>query len=114
MEHRRRCGRERCSPATTLQTCIVHLIRNCLEFAGWKDRRLLAARSSRTTPHRLPRPLRSLAASRPAPGPLKFPIVAAARRRAWYRVIPLFALPPAVRKVIYTTNALESINGEVA
>ena len=43
----------------------------------------------------------------------KFPTVAAAWRRAWDRVIPFFAFPPAVRRVIYTTNALESVNARL-
>src|SRR3546814_3591803 len=40
----------------------------------------------------------------------KFPTVAAAWRRAWEQVIPFFAFPPEVRRVIYTTNAIESVN----
>jgi transposase-like protein len=43
----------------------------------------------------------------------KFPTVVAAWRRAWDRVIPFFAFPPAVRRVIYTTNAIESINARL-
>jgi putative transposase len=43
----------------------------------------------------------------------KFPTVVSAWRRAWERVIPFFAFPPAVRRVIYTTNAIESVNGGV-
>jgi transposase-like protein len=42
----------------------------------------------------------------------KFPTVVAAWRRAWDRVIPFFAFPPAVRRLIYTTNAIESINAQ--
>lgn len=44
---------------------------------------------------------------------MKFPTVVAAWRRAWDRVIPFFALPPAVRRVIYTTNAIESVNAQL-
>jgi len=43
----------------------------------------------------------------------KFPTVVAAWRNAWERVIPFFAFPPAVRKVIYTTNAIESVNAQL-
>ncbi|MGE0071073.1 MAG: proline dehydrogenase family protein [Thiomonas sp.] len=43
----------------------------------------------------------------------KFPTVVSAWRRAWDRVIPFFAFPPAVRRVIYTTNAIESINARL-
>src|SRR3546814_11908961 len=43
----------------------------------------------------------------------KFPTVAAAWRRAWEQVIPFFAFPPEVRRVIYTTNAIESVNARM-
>jgi transposase-like protein len=101
-------------PATTLQTCIVHLIRNSLDFASWKDRKLLAAAI---------KPIYTATSAEAAQAELdafeqgiwgqKFPTVAAAWRRAWDRVIPFFAFPPAVRRVIYTTNAIESINARL-
>ena len=43
----------------------------------------------------------------------KFPTVTAAWRNAWERVIPFFAFPPGVRKVIYTTNAIENVNAQL-
>ena len=101
-------------PATTLQTCIVHLIRNSLDYASWKDRKLLAAAI---------RPIYTAASAEAAQAELeafaqgpwgtRFPTVVMAWRRAWDRVIPFFAFPPAVRKVIYTTNAIESINARL-
>jgi transposase-like protein len=101
-------------PATTLQTCIVHLIRNSLDYASWKDRKLLAAAI---------KPIYTAASAEAAQSELdafeqgawgqKFPTVVAAWRRAWDRVIPFFAFPPAVRRVIYTTNAIESINARL-
>jgi putative transposase len=101
-------------PATTLQTCIVHLIRNSLEYAGWKDRKALAAAI---------RPIYTAVTAEAAaaaldgfeagPWGLKFPTVVAAWRRVWDRVIPFFAFPPEVRRVIYTTNAIESVNAQV-
>ena len=101
-------------PATTLQTCIVHLIRNSLDYASWKDRKLLAAAI---------KPIYTAASAEAAQAELdafeqcawgrKFPTVVAAWRRAWDRVIPFFAFPPAVRRVIYTTNAIESINARL-
>ena len=54
-----------------------------------------------------------LAAFERGPWGRKFPILVAAWRRAWDKVIPFFALPPAVRKVVYTTNAIESINARL-
>ena len=101
-------------PATKLQTCIVHLIRNSLDYASWKDRKLLAAAI---------KPIYTAASAEAAeseldafaqgPWGIKFPTVVAAWRRAWDRVIPFFAFPPSIRRVIYTTNAIESINAQL-
>jgi transposase-like protein len=101
-------------PRTTLQTCIVHLIRNSLDYASWKDRKPLAQAL---------RPIYAAASAEAAEAALdafaegewgrKFPTVVAAWRRAWTQVIPFFAFPPAIRRVIYTTNAIESVNAQV-
>ena len=101
-------------PATTLQTCIVHLIRNSLDYASWKDRRALAAalKPIYTAPSAEAAEA-ELDAFERGPWGEKFPTVVAAWRRAWDKVIPFFTFPPAVRKVIYTTNAIESINARL-
>ena len=101
-------------PATTLQTCIVHLIRNSLDYASWKDRRALAAaiRPIYTAPSAEAAEA-ALTAFEQGPWGRKFPTVVAAWRRAWDHVIPFFAFPPAVHKVIYTTNAIESVNARL-
>jgi transposase-like protein len=101
-------------PATTLQTCIVHLIRNSLDFASWKDRKLLAAAL---------KPVYAAPSAEAAALALeeferglwgqKYPTVVASWRRAWDRVIPFFAFPPAVRRVVYTTNAIESLHSQL-
>ena len=101
-------------PATTLQTCIVHLIRNSLDFASWRERKALAAAL---------KPIYTAATAEAALGELdafeqgawgaKFPTVVGAWRRAWSHVIPFFAFPPSIRKVIYTTNAIESVNARL-
>jgi putative transposase len=101
-------------PASTLQTCIVHLMRNSLDYASWKDRKALAAAI---------KPIYTAPSAEAAAAELdafeqgawgrKFPTVVAAWRRAWERVIPFFTFPPAVRRVIYTTNAIESINARL-
>ena len=101
-------------PRTTLQTCIVHLIRNSLDYASWKDRKALA---------KALRPIYAAASAEAAAAALdafaegdwgrKFPTVVAAWRRAWAQVIPFFAFPPAIWRVIYTTNAIESINARL-
>lgn len=101
-------------PATTLQTCIVHLIRNSLDYASWKDRKALAAaiKPIYTAPS-AEAALSELEAFAQGPWGEKFPTVAAAWRRSWDRVIPFFAFPPAIRRVIYTTNAIESVNARL-
>ena len=101
-------------PATTLQTCLVHLIRNSLAFANWKERKPLAAAL---------RPIYTAASADAArteleafergPWGVRFPTVVAAWRRAWTHVIPFFAFPPEVRRVIYTTNARESVHARL-
>jgi len=98
-------------PKTTLQTCIVHLIRSSLDYANWKDRKALAAAL---------KPVYTAPSAEAAAAELdafdegewgrRYPTVSAAWRRVWERVIPFFTFPPAVRKVIYTTTALESVN----
>jgi transposase-like protein len=101
-------------PATTLQTCIVHLIRNSLDYASWKDRKALAAAIKPIyTASSAEAAMAELEAFALGPWGEKFPTVAAAWRRAWDRVIPFFAFPPAIRRVIYTTNAIESINARL-
>lgn len=101
-------------PATTLQTCIVHLLRHSLDFAHWKERKPLAAAL---------RPVYTAASAEAAAAALdafaqgpwgrRFPTVVASWRRAWSHVIPFFAFPPAIRRVLYTTNALESVHARL-
>ena len=98
-------------PATTVQTCIVHLIRNSLDYATWKDRKVVAS---------VLRPIYTAAteaAARAAleefaagPWGMKYPTIADSWNRAWEHVIPFFAFPPPVRRVIYTTNVIESLH----
>ena len=101
-------------PATTLQTCIVHLIRNSLDYASWKDRKALAAalRPIYAAPS-AEAALAALDAFEASAWGQKFPTVVAAWRRSWDRVIPFFAFPPEIRRVIYTTNAIESVNARL-
>jgi putative transposase len=101
-------------PATTLQTCIVHLIRNSLDYATWKDRKALAAAIKPIyTASNAEAALAELDAFEQGPWGKRFPTVVAAWRRAWSHVIPLFAFPAQIRRVIYTTNAIESINARL-
>jgi transposase-like protein len=101
-------------PATTLQTCIVHLIRSSLDYAGWKDRKALAqALRPVYTAANAEAAMTALQEFEAGPFGQRYPTVVASWRRAWAQVIPFFAFPPAVRKVIYTTNAIESVNARL-
>ena len=98
-------------PETTVQTCIVHLIRNSLDFASWKDRRQVAAALKEVyrapTAEAAAQALEDFDAGQWG---RKHPPIAALWRRVWEQVIPFFAFHPDVRKVVYTTNAIESLH----
>lgn len=98
-------------PQTSVQTCIVHLIRHSLTWCGSKEREPVAAAlkliyKAETEAMALER----LREFEEGPWGKKYPTIAASWRRAWEQVIPFFSYPPAVRKIIYTTNAIESLN----
>jgi transposase-like protein len=101
-------------PTTTLQTCIVHLLRHSLDYANWKERKPLAAalRAIYTAPSAEGAGA-ALDAFERGPWGAKFPTVVASWRRAWSHVTPFFAFPPDIRRVLYTTNALESVNAQL-
>ncbi len=98
-------------PVTTVQTCIVHLIRNSLDYATWKDRKAVAAAL---------RPVYTAATVEAAQAALdefadgpwgaKYTTIVQSWKRAWEHVIPFFAFPPEVRRVVYTTNVIESLH----
>ena len=98
-------------PRTAVQTCIVHLIRNSLEYASYKDRKSVAAAL---------RPVyaaaneqaaqQALEAFAEGPWGAKYPTIVQSWRRAWENVTPFFVFPPDIRRVVYTTNAIESLN----
>lgn len=98
-------------PRATVQTCIVHLIRNSLECANWKERKPLAAALRPIyTAVSVQAAEQALADFADGPWSAKYPGIAAAWRRAWEHVTPFFAFAPDIRRVIYTTNAIESLN----
>jgi len=101
-------------PRTTLQTCIVHLLRKSLASASYKERRAFARalRPLDTAPTPEAAGLALEAFEQSAWG-ARFPMVVASWRRAWTQVIPFFAFPPEVRRVIDTTNALESVHARL-
>ena len=101
-------------PQTTLQTCIVHLIRHSLAYASWRDRRPLAGalKTIYTAPTE-DAALAALDALADSAMGQRFPAVVAAWRRAWTQVVPFFAFPPTIRRVLYTTNILENVHRQL-
>jgi len=101
-------------PQTTLQTCIVHLIRHSLEYASWRDRRALAAalKAIYTAPSE-DAARAALEGFEASPLGQHFPTVSATWRRAWVHVVPFFAFPPAIRRLLYTTNVLENVHRQL-
>lgn len=98
-------------PQAQIQTCIVHLMRHSLEFCSWKDRKLVAAElKSIYRAANASAAAEALAAFEAGPWGQRYAPIVASWRRNWERVIPFFAYPPDVRRVLYTTNAIESLN----
>jgi putative transposase len=101
-------------PATTLQTCIVHLIRSSLDLVSWKERKAVAAALKTIyTAVNAEVAADQLDAFAQGPWGKKFPTVATAWRRAWSHVIPFFAFPAQIRRVIYTTNSIDSVHARL-
>lgn len=98
-------------PRTTVQTCIVHLIRNSLEYASWKDRKAIAqALRPIYTAASAEAAQQALHAFADGPWGAKYPTIVQSWQRAWEHVTPFFVFAPEIRRVIYTTNAIESLN----
>jgi putative transposase len=98
-------------PKTVVQTCVVHLIRASLRYVSYGDRKAAAALLRRVyTASTEDAALDALGAFSDSDLGRRYPGVAATWERAWERFIPFLAFPPEVRKVIYTTNAVESLN----
>jgi putative transposase len=97
-------------PETTVQTCIVHLVRHSLNFCSWKDRKAVAARLREVYGAETAEAARDALEAFDAEWGRQYPSIAQAWRRAWEQVIPFFAFSPEIRRVIYTTNAVESLN----
>jgi putative transposase len=97
-------------PRAQVQTCIVHLVRASLNYVGWKERKQVAADLKAVyraaTAEEAEQRLTQFAAK----WDNRFASIAALWRRQWPQVIPFFAFPAEIRKVIYTTNAVESLN----
>jgi putative transposase len=101
-------------PEAQVQTCIVHLLRNSLDFVSYKDRKPVAA--ALKTIYRADDAAAgeaALAAFEASDWGKKYPAIGQSWRRAWGEVVPFFAFHPDVRRLIYTTNAIEALNSKL-
>jgi putative transposase len=98
-------------PATTVQTCTVHLIRAAMRFISYADRKKVAAalRPIYTAPTAEAAQIELTAFENSDLG-RRYPAAVATWRNAWDRFIPFLEFPPEVRRIIYTTNSSESLN----
>ncbi|MGI9030073.1 MAG: transposase, partial [Ilumatobacteraceae bacterium] len=98
-------------PEATVQTCVVHLIRAAMRFVNYTDRKAVAAALKPIyTAANADGALIELEAFAATPLGKKYPSTIKAFRDAWERFTPFLAFPPALRRVIYTTNSVESLN----
>ncbi len=101
-------------PKTQVQACVVHLIRNSLAFVSFKDRRAVAAALKEVYRARTAEAGQAaLDAFDEGPWGAKYPVIAQSWRRHWTEVIPFYAFPAEVRRIIYTTNAIEALNAKL-
>jgi putative transposase len=101
-------------PEAVVQTCIVHLLRHSLDFVSWKDRRAVAAALKDI--YRAVDPIAAevaLSAFEAGPWGQKYAAIGQSWRRAWSEVIPFYAFPIEVRRLLYTTNAIEALNAKL-
>jgi len=97
-------------PQTEVQLCIVHLVRHSLNYVGWKQRKEVARDLKLIYTAATDVEAEQRLADFSLKWDAKFPMIAKSWCSNWPRVIPFFAHPPEIRKVIYTTNAIESLN----
>jgi putative transposase len=101
-------------PDATVQTCIVHLLRQSLDFVSYKDRKAVAA-ALKGIYKAVDATVGEAALSGFEEGEWgrKYPAIGQSWRRAWGEVIPFYAFPDDVRRILYTTNAIEALNSKL-
>lgn len=101
-------------PEATVQTCIVHLLRHSLDFVSYKDRKIVATALKdiyRAVDAEAGKA--ALEAFDAGHWGRKYPAIGQSWRRAWGEVIPFYAFPAEVRRILYTTNAIEALNAKL-
>lgn len=97
-------------PKTAVQLCIVHMVRNSLNYVSWKRRKAVAEDLKRIYQSATVEEAEQRLAEFEDRWDAEYLPISQSWRRNWQRLIPFFDFPPEIRKVIYTTNAIESMN----
>ena len=97
-------------PKTQVQLCIVHMVRNSLRYVGWKNRKLIATDLKSIYNAKTIEEAELSLADFSTKWDKEYPSISKSWREKWHNITPLFSYPSDIRKVIYTTNAIESIN----
>jgi len=100
-------------PATIVQLCIVHMVRNSLNYVPWKDRKLVAADLKNIYSAATADAAEQALLAFKAKWDSRYPTIADIWRRNWQGIIPFLSFPDDIRKAIYTTNAIEAINRQI-
>ncbi len=97
-----------------VQTCIVHLLRHSLDFVSYKDRKSVAAALKAIyRADNAERAHQELVSFENGPWGQRYPAIAQSWHRAWSEVVPFYGFHPEVRRMIYTTNAIEALNAKL-
>jgi putative transposase len=97
-------------PFAQVQTCIVHLVRHSLKFVPWKERKEVAADLKAIYRAETVEMAEARLTDFEEKWDSKYPPISRSWRRNWEQIIPFYSYPPEIRKVIYTTNAIESLH----
>jgi putative transposase len=97
-------------PQTEVQLCIVHMVRHSMNYVGWQDRREMAGDLKEVYTAATAELAESELDEFAKKWDKRFPMISKSWFKNWSRIIPFFAHPPEIRKVIYTTNIIESMN----
>jgi putative transposase len=100
-------------PETRVQTCIVHLLRHSLKFVGFKERKQVAAALKAIYQAPTADAAEESLSAFESAWDNRYPAIGRSWRRNWEHVIPFFDFPPDIRRVIYTTNAIESLHSSI-
>ena len=100
-------------PKTEVQLCIVHMVRNSLRFVSWKDRKNVVASLKAVYQSATEEQARLRLSEFAQQWDAKYPTIAKSWEANWQRLTPFFSYPEEIRRIIYTTNAIESLNNSL-